>query len=147
MDETTNPVEHPEVKTTFATPPTDATPAENKKDTLPQPEQTHPDTKMKQPTEGSSTRKRKQNAFDNNMATYLEKKENKALKRKRSNNVHKKKEPFFIDLISGPVTGSPDRSPISLDDFAGEIIPEPPPSDTGSPTSTKNHSDLSGKSL
>lgn len=102
---------------------------------------------MKQPAKGSNKKKRTQKTFDG-MLDYLEREEKKALKKKRSKKVTRPKEPFFVDQIYGPVISSPDHPspPISLGVFDGEISPEPTPSDTGSPTSTKNYNDSSGKS-
>lgn len=110
------------------------------------PHVTRPDTQMKQPTKGSNKWKWTRKTF-NGMLEYLNKEEKKTLKKKRSKKVTRPKEPFFIDPIYGPVTSSPDRTPpMSPGVFDGEISREPTPSDTGSPSSTKNHRDSNGKS-
>lgn len=129
-----------------ATSPKESTKTQQTNGTHANPQRTHPDTQIKQPFEGSNKRKLKQNTIDG-MLDYFEKEEKKALKKKRSKKVTRTKEPFFIDPIYGPVTGRPDRTPpTSLGVFDGEISPEPTPSNTRSPTSTKNHNDSNGKS-
>lgn len=55
------------------------------------------------------------------MLDYLEKEEKKALKKKRSKKVSRTKEPFLINPIYSPVTGSPDRTPSPTQ----EVQPQP----------------------
>ena len=106
----------------------------------------HPPTQP--PTEGLIKGKRKRRIPEDAIFDKLEKTEKRSLKRRKAKKPRMKKEPFFIDPISGPVTNSPDRTPpLSPGVFDGELTPEEPVSDIGSPTSTQNHSDSSGKSL
>lgn len=67
--------------------------------------------------------------------------------KRRKKNRKTKREYFFIEQYIRPVTGSPERTPpLSPGVFEGEVMPENPPSNQGSPSSTKNDSgDASGK--